>query len=111
LNNEAKVTGGEMTTSKTKPKPRTKAKPKAKKQTSDRVSSAAGKLMVMRRDGHRFYAADSKGPWRDVTSLVEAVCASALSQDDWRDDLRVRDIIENHLVPHLDGMKRKAGKR
>jgi phage gp16-like protein len=64
-----------MTTKKT-PKRR-----QAKKRTSDRVSTLAAKLMTMRRMGFRFYAADGKVPWGDVTRLVDAVAASCVGQD------------------------------
>ena len=61
-----------------KPKPKRKPSPR---QTSDRASSAAARLLNWRMKGFRFYVADHIKPWRDVTGWVETVCGSALSQD------------------------------
>jgi hypothetical protein len=73
-----------MKTMKSKPKKTTKPKPKARKQTSSRVSSAAGRLMEMcEGDGNRFWIEHSTAPWwTNVTRLVKMVAASAMSQDE-----------------------------
>jgi hypothetical protein len=72
---------------KSKPKKTTKPKPKARKQTSSRVSSAAGELLEMLGRGYCFTCHPNIGLSRrqfsnDVTRLVKMVAASALSQDE-----------------------------
>ena len=72
---------GEGTKAMKRPK---KSKPQRspKKQTSQRVASAAARLLSWHERGLRFYVADHVKPWRDVTAWVVKTAASALSQDE-----------------------------
>ena len=64
----------------TRPKKPTKRKSKPR-ETSDRVSGVAAKLLAWRKAGTRFYVADHIAPWRDITWMIDAVAGSTMSQD------------------------------
>lgn len=65
------------------------------RETSDRVSRDAGKLLALIRDGWEFWALDhyeaaTGESDRNVTRLVKSVAGSALSQDETRGERKAK---------------------